>query len=369
MEMSYGKTEEAFFRLLRMGLGRADAGLPVRLAAEEWERVWKMAREQALTGVVFDGVCQLPEEDRPPKGLVFRWLSAVQGIEQANRKLNRYALRLSERFRSEGFRSVILKGQGNALWYPNPLHRTPGDIDIWLEGGRERIMAYVRRYVPNARARYHHVDFPVLKDVEVEVHFTPSWLSAWGDNRRLQHWFAEKADEQFAHRVELPEGEGSVSVPTPEMNRILLLLHIYRHFFEEGVGMRQLTDYVLLLERGCTEVERKRTVELLEQFRLKRFAAAVMYILQKIFGMEERFLLVPPSEKEGELVLREIMRVGNFGQYNAGICRENGKSVGFFLSKFAYRMRFLSAYPRETLWGSLFWVWQRVWRIWKGYAG
>ena len=112
-----------------------------------------------------------------------------------------------------------------------------------------------------------------------------------------------------------------------------------------------------------------RAAELLERFRLARFASAVMYILQRIFGMEEKFLLVPPSAKEGEFVLREIMRTGNFGQYNAGIRRENGKTVGFFLSKFAYRMRFLTAYPRETLWGCLFWVWQRVWRIWKGYVG
>ena len=52
-------------------------------------------------------------------------------------------------FEQEGFRCCILKGQGNALLYPDPYMRTPGDIDIYLEGGRKRIMEYVNRVCPN----------------------------------------------------------------------------------------------------------------------------------------------------------------------------------------------------------------------------
>ena len=363
MEMLCGKIEQAFFQLLRLSLGREE-DFPSNLTGEDWQAVWDLASRQALLGVVFDGVCRLPAGCRPPQPLVFRWLSAVQGIEQANRRLNRYAVAVSRKFRQEGFRPVVLKGAGNALWYPQPLHRMPGDIDLWLDGGRERIMAYVRRYFPEAGARYHHVDFPVLKDVDVEVHFTPSWLCAWPDNRKLQRWFAA----QSAREVELPEGAGRIAVPTAEMNRIFLLLHIYRHFFDEGIGLRQLMDYGLLLAQGCPETERRVAADLLKELHLWRFASGVMYLLQEVFGLEDRCLLVPPSEKEGRLVLREVLRAGNFGQYSADIHRSGGKSAAYFLSKFAYRLRFLSAYPRETLWGYAFWGWQRVYRICKGYV-
>ena len=48
------------------------------------------------------------------------------------------AIHVSEWFRKKGFRTCILKGQGNAMMYPNPCSRTPGDFDIWVEGGDKR---------------------------------------------------------------------------------------------------------------------------------------------------------------------------------------------------------------------------------------
>lgn len=360
--------EQIFFRLLRMALGKEEWDSSLCLAAEDWSWIWSMAVRQAMLGVVFDGVCRLPEGCRPPKEMVLRWFGAVQELEQANRKLNQCAVAVSRKFRQEGFRPVVLKGAGNALWYPQPLHRMPGDIDIWLDGGRERIMAYVRRHVPKAKARYHHVDFPVVKGVEIELHFTPSWLCAWPDNRKLQRWFTRQADEQFAHEVELPEGAGNIAVPTAEMNRIFLLLHIYQHFFDEGIGLRQLMDYALLLEKGCTAEERQTAAGMLDELHLRRFASGIMYILQKTFGLDDARLLVPPSEKEGKFILQEIMQTGNFGQYNTGIRHAEGKTASYFLSKFTYRLRFLAAYPRETLWGYAFWGYQRVYRICKGYV-
>lgn len=51
-------------------------------------------------------------------------------LEKANIRLNDAAIQVSEWFRKKGFRTCILKGQGNALMYPNPYSRTPDDIDI-----------------------------------------------------------------------------------------------------------------------------------------------------------------------------------------------------------------------------------------------
>ena len=152
---SQEKTTKAFFQLLRIAIGNENA-FSYYLNDDEWNWIWDMAHRQALTGVVFDGICLLPQKQRPPQAIILKGVAAIQNIEQANRLLNRYSVLVSQKFQKEGFRSAILKGQGNALWYPNPMHRMPGDIDIWLEGGREKIMAYVRHYFLKASARYHH---------------------------------------------------------------------------------------------------------------------------------------------------------------------------------------------------------------------
>ena len=176
--MKISKTETYFFTLLKISVGQ-QAGIDCVLSDSEWNEIYAIAKKQALLGIIFDAISLMPKEKRPPFELLMKWVGDIQKIENANRWMNSQTTRVYSKFASEGFKPVILKGQGNALWYTNPLHRQPGDIDIWLDGGRNNIMNYVRRFLPHAKARYHHVDFPVIKNTEIEIHFTPSWLSSF----------------------------------------------------------------------------------------------------------------------------------------------------------------------------------------------
>ena len=146
----------------------------------------------------------------------------------------------------KGFRTCILKGQGNALMYPNAYSRIPGDIDIWVEGGDKRVISFVRSISPHEKACYHHIEFPSYKGVEVEVHYRPSFLLCFWHNRKLQKYYESVKDEQFSHQVMLGE-QGEVAIPTVEFNLIFQLTHIYAHLMNEGIGLRQLLDYYYVL--------------------------------------------------------------------------------------------------------------------------
>ena len=167
-------------------------------------------------------------------------------LEKANDRLNDAAIQVSEWFRKKGFRTCILKGQGNALLYPNPYSRTPGDIDIWVEGGEKRVISFVRSISPHEKACYHHIEFPSYKGVEVEVHYRPSFLLCFWHNRKLQKYYERAKEEQFSHRVMLGE-QGEIAIPTVEFNLIFQLTHIYSHLMNEGIGLRQLLDYYYVL--------------------------------------------------------------------------------------------------------------------------
>ena len=167
-------------------------------------------------------------------------------LEKANVRLNDAAIQVSEWFRKKGFRTCILKGQGNALLYPNGLHRTPGDIDIWVEGGDKRVISFVRSISPHEKACYHHIEFPSYKGVEVELHYRPSFLLCFWHNRKLQKYYERVKEEQFSHRVMLGE-QGEIAIPTVEFNLIFQLTHIYAHLMNEGIGLRQLLDYYYVL--------------------------------------------------------------------------------------------------------------------------
>ena len=240
------KQQKIFFDFLRFCIGSAKE-IPGSLKEVDWKELYAIAKKQCLVGVLFDGIKKLPAEHvGMEKELLLQWMAESQILEKANVRLNDAAIQVSEWFRKKGFRTCILKGQGNALMYPNPYSRTPGDIDIWVEGGDKRVISFVRSISPHEKACYHHIEFPSYKGVEVEVHYRPSFLLCFRNNRKLQKYYERVKEEQFSHRVMLGE-QGEIAIPTVEFNLIFQLTHIYAHLMNEGIGLRQLVDYYFVI--------------------------------------------------------------------------------------------------------------------------
>ena len=240
------KQQKIFFDFLRFCIGSAKE-IPDSLKEADWKELYAIAKKQCLVGVLFDGIKKLPAEHvGMEKELLLHWMAESQMLEKANVWQNDAAIQVSEWFRKKGFRTCILKGQGNALLYPNGLHRTPGDIDIWVEGGDKRVISFVRSISPHEKACYHHIEFPSYKGVEVEVHYRPSFLLCFWHGRKLQKYYERVKEEQFSHRVMLGE-QGEIAIPTVGFNLIFQLTHIYAHLMNEGIGLRQLVDYYYVL--------------------------------------------------------------------------------------------------------------------------
>ena len=240
------KQQKIFFDFLRFCIGSAKE-IPGSLKEVDWKELYAIAKKQCLVGVLFYGIKKLPAEHvGMEKELLLQWMAESQMLEKANVRLNDAAIHVSEWFRKKGFRTCILKGQGNALMYPNPYSRTPGDIDIWVEGGDKRVISFVRSISPHEKACYHHIEFPSYKGVEVEVHYRPSFLLCFRHNRKLQKYYERVKEELFSHRVMLGE-QGEIAIPTAEFNLIFQLTHIFSHLMNEGIGLRQLVDYYYVL--------------------------------------------------------------------------------------------------------------------------
>ena len=134
--------DRSLLSLLSYSLGQ-DVVLS-RFTAEEWQRLFEDATRHSLVGVLFEGIKRLQKEDRtlcPPLLLMLRWAGDAENISQLNGVFNAEAARLTRLFEGEGHTTAILKGQANAKLYPNPCSRQAGDIDIYVSGGKERVMA------------------------------------------------------------------------------------------------------------------------------------------------------------------------------------------------------------------------------------
>ena len=224
------------------------------IAGMNWQQLYSFASKQALLGLCFEGIERLgkeyPEELRQnPIGreLLMTWMGKAQQIRRQNMKVNAVASKLFSMLREDGLRCCILKGQGNALMYPNPYSRTPGDIDVWVNASREEITEYAKKHFKlGDDIRYQHIETSV-DGVPVELHFFPCTMNNPIYNTRLQKWFKRNADLQCSNVVSLPDGIGEIAIPTTAFNVVYQLTHLYHHFFDEGIGMRQIIDYFLVV--------------------------------------------------------------------------------------------------------------------------
>ena len=355
--------QEAFFDFLQFCIGSVEK-IPASIKEADRKVLYAIAKKQALTGVLFHGIKQLPKELAPDAGLLMQWMGMAQNIRQQNIRLFLDSAKVCKKFKDVGFRNCILKGQGNALLYPDPYMRTSGDIDIYLDGGRNRVMQYINKVCPNQVMRYHHVDFPVMKTA-IEVHFTPSYMFYPVHNRRMQKWFKEVMDLQCSNVVTLPDGYGEITMPTTSFNVIYILSHLYRHVFTEGIGLRQLIDYYFVLVKS--EERRVKNLTALQRelkyLGLWKFAKAVMYVLHETLGLPEEKMIAPIDVNEGRFLLAEIMQGGNFGQYDTRLgSKENEGKLHRYLRMSLRNLRFVKHYPTEALSEPLFRTWFAVWK-------
>lgn len=412
-----------FFELLQMAVGRRE-GLSATPVKEEWKATFQMAREQALVGVFTDAVCRLPEEMRPPRKPLARLCSEVMMIEDTNKVLFRKCCDLTTALAADGFDSCVLKGQGMAMLYPKPLLRQSGDIDVWMkplasgvvgnnaqkpaehaeEPIEDTLYNYARTQGEIDDACYHHLGIKLsiapAKDGElrilpsdndkdeVEMHFRPSFMFSPRHNKRMQQWFDEQWPAMKANSVTIPSSlfpltsnllplpsslRTSFHCPTPQFNVIFALTHIYRHLFDEGIGLRQLLDYYYVLmafnaeirDNGATKEE---TISTLHSLGLYGLARAVMYVLNVVFALPEAEMLVPMDTRCGKFLLKEILQAGNFGKFDPRFeIPANETPLHKFVRKQSRGLRLLRYFPGEELWQPYFRIWHRRFRLSHGW--
>ncbi len=356
-----------FFELIRIAIGRQQS-LSHTPSKEEWHDIYEMAKEQTLLGVMYEGLCRLTAEQKPPHQMIVDWLASVQKIISDNKRLNHDTAWVSRKWETLGYRNVILKGQGNALLYPDPLLRMPGDIDIWLDGDRKKIANYIRSRFPKLEVTRIEMEFPVRKDTAIEVHFLPSFLYDPFKDRRMQRYFREQLRDP--KQVELPD-EGTICIPNDEMNLVFQLSHIYRHLFYEGIGLRQLLDYYYLCTKLVTpgpDSLRQKVLPVIRDLGLLDFCKALMWVLGEVFALPEEHMLTERNERRGRFLLSEVMRAGNFGHADDRVGNWEKMSRWKRLTwGTRWSWRLIGQYPREVLWHPVYRISQYLWRLSNGY--
>ncbi len=367
-----------FVELLQISIGTCERLSRVP-SVPEWESVFDEAQRQAVVGVLVSGIEKLTEEQRPTKMLLLQWIGICQQIETQNIITTNTCIKVCQRLDNDGYNACVLKGQSNYRYYPEEMknRRSCGDVDAWVTP-KENCKNPVKSVIDYVQHSYNmnglcwlHTSHDDENGVPVEIHLRASFMSEPCKNRRFQKHFYDILSCRT-----LTELEGA-EIPCMKVDEdvIYQMNHIYRHLIDEGVGLRQVVDYFYLLKTWNEQHQRSKeeTMKLVSWLGMRRFAGALMYVLQELLRMPSELLLCPASEKDGKFLINEILMSGNFGHDDPRMAelKGNGYLSGRMSQagrRFKRNMRFLTSYPGEVIWEPLVRVEHFAWKIfgfWK----
>ena len=304
-----------FFVLLRSGLWGSQPDEKLFDSQTDWEVLYKESKHQAILGIVLDGIDLLPAEIRPPRPLYLKWCAEVLGIEDDNKKLDSEIENLYELLRADGVEPILMKGQGIARNYRNPEHRSSGDIDIYVgKNDYDKVNALLSKDGKSKEVwSAKHMAFE-WHDVIIENHRLLATMAAPRAQKNLtrliKSWHG--SDQCYKCRI----GTTIVTMAPLDFDSVFLLLHSVSHLMSSGVGLRQICDWSLFLHNHREELDRETVIQYLKDLGLKNAARIFGALAVRYLGLPKEDLIIPFSEEDervADLLLDDIMRVGNFG--------------------------------------------------------
>jgi hypothetical protein len=312
---------------------------------DEWNEVYLLCEKQNVLRLAFAGIQKLPKEQMPPSDLLAKWRRETEVIKRRNELVSRRCKEACEYYDKQGMTSCVLM--------PCGLYSNSEDIDILCRpketmDGKLSFVEYVNfRYVSSThhlkpKIVHQHVDWKT-GSFPVEVRFEFSYLNCPWHDRRFQRWAEEKI-----LAVSPQIGEGGFPVPSNTFSAVYQMVHLYRKLFCEGIRFGHLYDYYMVL-RSLNGSEREEVMQVIGRLGMKKFAGAVMHVMQRVFGLSDEYLLCKPNNRNGSFVLSITMLAGD---YTRNIERTRTLShlgrIGHHLYWLKRNRPFLTQYPAEV---------------------
>ena len=310
------------FALLRHGLWNQQVDHSLFNGTVNWKEIFQMAQRQTVLGFMIDGVSTLPTEKQPHKNIQIKAHSFLIRTAQHHHLLNDIIKELSSRLKAAGIRSVLLKGQGLALNYPDPLKRSCGDIDLYVGDKQYKQTCNLLTQWGILRGKQEesiqHLHFN-YREVPIEIHRIAGVLYSLRRNRIFRQWSDTLLQSNDCRSADF-DGE-TVWLPPVRFDAMFIFYHMHRHLISGGVGLRQLCDCAMYLHTFRKEINRELLHEDLCRMGLMRMWKILGCIIVRQLGLppeEYPFYSDDTDTQElSQFLLNEIiLRNGNFGHYD-----------------------------------------------------
>lgn len=307
--MLLDKKTLVFLELVRAGLWEKDAWLE-QYGKIDFEEIYRLAGEQSVVGLVTAGFEHI-QDIKAPQEIVLQCIGESLQLEQTNKAMNQFIEKLVGVMRDADIYTLLVKGQGIAQCYEKPLWRASGDVDLLLSDSnytkaKEFLLPLSSGNKPDERYSRHlgmNID-----QWYVEIHGT----LRTGLSGRIDKVVDEVQKDVFYYGNVRSWNNGNTQIflPSPDNDVFFVFTHFIKHFYKEGMNLRQVCDWCRLIwtYKGSLNHEllekRVRKSGLMTEW--KAFAAlAVEYLGMPVEAMP---LYDVRGKKKAEKILKHILK-------------------------------------------------------------
>lgn len=299
-----------FFILLRAGLWqRTDEKLS---PAPDWQHILELSNQQTVQGIIADGLALIKSAydsgafstpfpaNKKWEAVFESFMSQTAQIVRRNHKINQVQDSLCRMLDAGNVPFKVVKGQTVGAFYPKPMLRCSGDIDILLP--KESFEAAKAILVPKATSLESQNDYLVhlgmfFGDVEVELHGS------------LHPNLGAKIDNVIdAAQADLFDGK----INYETFSATYIFLHCLQHFHWSGLGIRQIIDFAMLISANEERIDWNHVLEDVKAMGIEHEYEVFLTFAKNWLGLQSKHITVGVCA-EAAALWEECKKSGNMG--------------------------------------------------------
>lgn len=314
----------AYLELLRASLWNREATVA---SPVDWNAVVATAKQQSTFGLISQAALRLDNSQQPPTAIQQQMQAYLMKTINAHASTNRMIARVCRILQAEGISPVLLKGQGVASYYPLPLLRQCGDIDLYvgvqpfdqacslLESEAYQIAKEIggSSAVPSFHDTDKHYSVELGCGLSIELHQYTERLSSPKQDAIYQRISDEGTKDGL-----IPMSFDGVEVLTPSdtFNSFYIFHHLWHHIIGMGLGQRQLCDWMIFLHTHAGKLDLAKLNEWLLDLQLLDVWQVFGCMIVQHLGLpaEELPFFDENKKSRGDRLLHYMLAEGdNFG--------------------------------------------------------
>ncbi len=326
------------------------SGLYDAMSVEDWKMLFRLSAKQGVLALVWEVVQALPSEQQPPREIRLRWALSVEAIENRYEMQYKTSALLAEMFAEQGLRTIVLKGLAVGTYYPEPRHREFGDLDCFLGEGYEQANQICEQLGAKVDRSYYKDAVIRYRGLLVENHRFMLPIRGSRRMKQLERYLEQIAVDESVRYV----GDTKLIIPTPLFNALFLTMHGVNHFVSEGIKLRHVLDWAVLLQAEQHNIYWEEFYVWADRMHLTRFANALTAIAVEHFGLEVTNTQIVTTSPYAERILRDCIESETI--YNKGYSAWKSRFVQV-RNKFTSAWRYHKIYQKSVIVETLRSVW------------